>query len=117
MLIRPVTPKDKVLLHARWAELQPEAQRRRFGDPYANVTLIAFTDDRRSLLGAAQYTRRPDDPRAAEMALVVTQTDIWERAGRALAETLKQIAHRSGIERFCAPATPEVVEVVERLAA
>jgi hypothetical protein len=62
MLIRPITPQDDKLLATRWAKLQPETQRLRFRDVYANVTLLAFTDDQRVLLGAAQYMRRPGDP-------------------------------------------------------
>jgi hypothetical protein len=108
MLIRPITPKDGRLVATRWTELQPETQRLRFRDVYANVTLLAFTDDQRCLVGAAQHMRRPDDPTTAEVALVVEQTDIWDRTGRLLAECLTDVARRNGIQRFCAaPGVPD----------
>jgi hypothetical protein len=105
MLVRPITTKDQDLLAAQWTELQPETQRLRFDDRYANVTLLAFTDDQQCLLGVAQYVRSLADPRTAEVALVVAQTEIWERAGRLLAESLTEVARRNGIARFCAGST------------
>jgi hypothetical protein len=116
MLIRPITPRDRQLLADEWTALLPPIQRDRFGDLYANVTLLAYTDDGQCLLGAAQYIRRADDPQTAEMVLVVAQTEVWERAGRALAEQLRDTAHRNGIGRFCAP-QPEAAWLLTDLAA
>jgi hypothetical protein len=120
MLIRPITTTDKELLATCWPELLPASQRLRLLDDKPRLTgadlryltqvdadqmlLLAFTDDQRTLLGLARYTRLPDDPRTAEMALVVTPTELWDHAGRLLAETLAEVAYAKGIERFRAVA-------------
>ena len=91
VVLRPVTPASRLLIAAAMSHLSPESSRRRFFTPrfrlsdaeldrltnldgvdrYAIGATVASADGSVEGIGVARYTREPDEPRAAEAAVVV----------------------------------------------
>lgn len=119
VLIRPIHHDDAPLLVEGFARLSAESRSLRFLTSKSKLSpaeLRYFTEvdhhDHEAIgavdradgrgLGVARYIRNPDDPQAAEVAVVVI--DDWQ--GRGLGtELLSQLvrrAHQEGIRRFTA---------------
>ncbi len=112
--IRPIEPQDDASLAAGLRRISRESQRRRFGtakpklsrselryltevDGRDHVALVAVqADEPHELMAVGRFVRLPDDPEAAEVAIVVG--DRWQRQGlgRALGVELASAARRSG---------------------
>jgi RimJ/RimL family protein N-acetyltransferase len=117
--IRPIRPDDNERLRASHARLSPESRYRRFLaakpqlssadarylveiDGSDHVALVATLPDEpgEPIVAVARYVRLPDDPAAAEFAIVVG--DDYQRQGLAgeLMARLADAAARRGIRRF-----------------
>lgn len=117
--IRPIRPDDHDRLRASHARLSPESRYRRFlaakpelssadarylveidgADHFALVATVPDQADE-PIVAVARWIRLPDDPAAAEFAIVVG--DDYQRQGLA-GELMTQLAHAAvgrGIERF-----------------
>lgn len=125
VLLRPIRPDDKPRLSSALERLSPESRRLRFlapkprlssgelryltevdGDDHvALVAVLAHRPD--VIVGVARFVRAADDPRAAEIAVVVG--DPWQRQGlgRHLGSALAAAAREHGVERFTAVMDPE----------
>lgn len=125
VLLRPIRPDDKPRLSSALARLSPESRRLRFLAPKPrlssgelryltevdgndHVALVAVPAHRPGLIvGVARFVRDANDPRAAEIAVVVG--DPWQRQGlgRHLGAALAAAAREHGVERFTAVMDPE----------
>ena len=98
ILIRPIRPDDKGMLQQGLHNLSEASVQRRFLSPKpsfsrAELRYLTEVDGRnhmalvaerpngaaRALVGVARYVRLPDDPEAAEVAVVVA--DSWQGHG------------------------------------
>jgi RimJ/RimL family protein N-acetyltransferase len=120
VLIRPIRASDAPLLALAHARLSPETVRRRYLGPKPrlsprelryltdvdgvdHVALVAVgADDPRRLLAVARFVRWPEDPRAAEAAIVVADELQGQGLGRRMGLALADAARTRGIERFTA---------------
>lgn len=118
MLIRPIRPDDGARLQVAHERLSPESRYRRFlaAKPHLNshevrylvdidgsshVALVATgPDDAGWILGVGRYVRLPDDPEAAEFAIVVADHIQGEGLATQLLERLADAAVRNGFTRF-----------------
>jgi RimJ/RimL family protein N-acetyltransferase len=121
VLIRSIRPDDKRLLADGLRHLSETSVQRRFLSPKTrfsrselryltevdgidHVALVAEYPGEpvRRLIAVARFVRLPDDPRAAEAAIVVG--DDWQGRGLGslLAAQLASAARTRGIERFTA---------------
>ena len=116
--IRQIRPDDKALLAAAVARLSPRTARLRFLAPknhlttaeqrylteidfvdhYALVAVLA--DEPGTLVGVGRWVRDDDDPRAAEIALLVSDRLQRQGLGIALGKALKDAARARGVRRF-----------------
>jgi RimJ/RimL family protein N-acetyltransferase len=135
--IRAIGPGDAASLKAAHKRLSPESKYSRFLAPKPNLTsadtrylveidgtnhvaLVAVSLENPDLiLGVARFVRLPQEPRAAEFAVVVG--DPWQRQGLAskLLERLADAAVERGIDRFRATMLADNLaahRLVERLA-
>jgi RimJ/RimL family protein N-acetyltransferase len=117
--IRPIGPDDHERLRASHARLSPESRYRRFLatkpeltsadarylveiDGSDHLALVATLPDEpgEPIVAVARYIRLPDDPGAAEYAVVVG--DDYQRQGLA-SELMARLAHAAaarGVKRF-----------------
>ncbi len=117
--IRPIGPDDHERLRASHARLSPESRYRRFLatkpeltsadarylveiDGSDHLAIVATEPDEpdEPIVAVARYIRLPDDPEAAEYAIVVG--DDYQRQGLAT-ELMTRLAHAAaarGIRRF-----------------
>ena len=121
ILIRPIRPDDKELLAAGLANLSKTSVQRRFLAPkprftkaelryltevdgWNHVALVAEspTLPSRRLIGVARYVRLVEDPRAAEVAIVVADDFQRRGVGTLVAGELGRRARMRGIRRFTA---------------
>jgi RimJ/RimL family protein N-acetyltransferase len=121
VLIRPIRPDDKWMLEEGLRHLSQTSVQRRFLSPKTrfskaelryltevdgenHVALVAEypAEPVRRLIAVARFVRLPEDPEAAEAAIVVG--DDWQGRGLGslLAEQLADEARRRGIRRFTA---------------
>jgi GNAT superfamily N-acetyltransferase len=121
ILIRPIRPDDKALLEQGLHNLSETSVQRRFLTPKprfsrAELRYLTEVDGRnhvalvaerpnapvRALIGVARYVRLPDDPEAAEVAVVVA--DPWQGRGigTLLVDELAPRARARGVRRFTA---------------
>ncbi len=119
VVVRPITPDAKPVIAEAISHVSPESSRRRFltvrrrfsereldeltnMDGWNRYALGACETGPRGTAGAAvaRFARLPDDPRAAELALLVV--DAWQGVGlgRALLDRLFDAARARGVERF-----------------
>jgi RimJ/RimL family protein N-acetyltransferase len=137
--IRPIGPDDHERLRASHARLSPESRYRRFLatkpeltsadarylveiDGSDHLALVATLPDQpgEPIVAVARYIRLPDDPAAAEYAVVVA--DDYQRQGLA-SELMTRLAHAAaarGVKRFRATMLADNVaiqRVTARLAA
>jgi GNAT superfamily N-acetyltransferase len=118
LLIRPIVPADKDALVAAFERLSPRSRYRRFFTPMNRLTsatlraltevdyadrfawvALACEDEQSHLVGVARYVRL-EDPRAAEVALVVVDPFQGRGIGTLLLDALVLEALRVGICRF-----------------
>ena len=121
ILIRPIRADEKRLLAAGLSNMSETSVQRRFLAPkprftraelryltevdgWDHVALVAEspTQPLRRLIGVARYVRHPDDPQAAEAAIVVADDFQRQGLGSMLVEELGQRARMRGIARFTA---------------
>jgi RimJ/RimL family protein N-acetyltransferase len=107
VLIRAIRPDDKRLLEAGLHNLSETSVQLRYlteADGRNHVALVAERPNgpARALIGVARYVRLPEDPEAAEVAVVVA--DHWQRRGLGtlLVDELAPRARARGIRRFTA---------------
>ncbi|HET9101895.1 MAG TPA: GNAT family N-acetyltransferase [Solirubrobacteraceae bacterium] len=137
--IRPIRPEDGSRLQAYHAGLSAESRYRRFlgakptlsaadarylaeidgEDHVAYVATVMGAGGEDAIVAVGRFIRLPDDPRAAEFAIVVG--DAWQRQGLAteLLRRLAIAASRRGIERFRATMLSDnlaIQRMLERLA-
>jgi RimJ/RimL family protein N-acetyltransferase len=133
--IRPIGPDDHERLRASHARLSPESRYRRFlgtkpelttadarylveidgSDHLALVATLPGEPDE-PIVAVARYIRLPDDPAAAEFAIVVG--DDYQRQGLA-AELMTRLAHAAvarGVKRFRATMLADNI-AIQRVAA
>lgn len=120
VVIRAIRPEDKPLLSAGIGQLSVASSRARFLTPKSSlsaselryltevdganhVALVAvLADDPRQLAGVGRYVRLAEDPRTAEIAIVVADELQGLGLGRRLGLLLADRARAGGIERFAA---------------
>jgi acetyltransferase len=121
ILIRPIRADDKRLLVNGLSQLSETTIQRRFlsgksrlskaelrylteVDGHDHVALVAEnpTGPGRCLIAVARYVRLPEDPTAAEAAIVVGDDWHGRGLGSLLATQLARSARANGIERFTA---------------
>jgi acetyltransferase len=120
IVIRPIRPDDQERLRASHARLSPLTRYRRFmtSKPHlsaADAAYLAEIDGRshyalvatftplggeEAIIGVARFVRAPDDPRAAEFAIVVGDDWQGQGVGRELMGRLVDAAVTLGVERF-----------------
>ena len=120
VVLRPVTPASRLLIAAAMSHLSPESSRRRFFTPrfrlsdaeldrltnldgvdrYAIGATVASADGSVEGIGVARYTREPDEPRAAEAAVVVIDAYQGLGLGKLLLRRLAASALARGIDRL-----------------
>jgi RimJ/RimL family protein N-acetyltransferase len=135
IVIRPIRPDDQHRLQASHARLSPLTRYRRFmtAKPYlsaADAAYLAEIDGRNhyalvatftsheaeeAIIGVARFVRAPDDPRAAEFAIVVGDDWQGQGVGRELMGRLVDAAVTLGVERFQATMLADNV-AIQRLA-
>ena len=116
--IRPIRPDDGARLKAAYDRLSPRSKYQRFlvAKPYLtdadtrylvqidgfdHVAVIATpANDPDFILGVARFVRLPEDPLAAEFAVVVGDPFQQEGLATELLERLAQAAAERGIARF-----------------
>ncbi len=115
VVCRPIRPDDALRLVRMFPRLSAETLYRRFFSPVVKPDLerirylCEVDHDRREALvalvgddviGVARYDRDPQDPRQAEVAVLVE--DAWQGrgVGRFLMRRLGEVAHRNGVRRF-----------------
>lgn len=114
---RPVRPDDDERLVRMWPRLSADTVYRRFHSPLrrlplATVRYLVEVDHELreavvaeiggEVVGVARYDRSPDDPAAAEFAVLVE--DAWQGLGlgRQLLAELTDLAVRRGVRRLTA---------------
>jgi RimJ/RimL family protein N-acetyltransferase len=120
ILVRPIRPDDKALLARGIERLSPETSYRRFLSPKGHLsraelrylTEIDFVNhyalvavppsEADCALAVGRWVRLADDPRAAEVAVVVADHLQGRGIGTALGTALADAARERGIERFTA---------------
>jgi RimJ/RimL family protein N-acetyltransferase len=120
VVLRPIRPDDKGILSEAFARLSPESARLRFLAPKHRLSsselrylteidgadhvaiLAVFAHRPQVIVGVGRWVRDPDDPEAAEVAIVIG--DPWQHQGlgRHIGIALADMALRSGIKRFTA---------------
>jgi GNAT superfamily N-acetyltransferase len=134
ILVRPILPQDKGRLREGLARLSRASRYRRFMsslDTLSDQQLRYLTEidygDHMALvaldpaqpadpgLGVARYIRLPEDPTAAEAAVVVLDEQQGRGVGTILLEGLAQSARAHGIRRFRGYVLPENAPMVEIL--
>lgn len=120
ILFRPIRADDKRFLEDGLRQLSDESVHRRFLSPKrsfsrAELRYLTEVDGRdhvalvaehpgpvRRLIAVGRFVRLPDDPEAADVAIVVS--DDWQRRGLGslFAKRLARSAQRRGIRRFTA---------------
>ena len=121
ILIRPIRSDDKRMLEVGLRQLSAESVHRRFLTPKSSFSrtelryltevdgrdhvALVVEDPRqpvRRLIAVGRFVRLPEDPEAADVAIVVA--DDWHRrgVGSALSGLLAAEAHRLGIRHFTA---------------
>ncbi len=121
ILVRPLLAADREELASRYDELSAGARRARFGsapdrlgareldqlldldydDRFALAAVVVEESGERGV-GVARYVRHRDDPTAAEVAVVVIDTEQHQGIGTMLLRDLLEVARRHGITRFTA---------------
>ncbi len=120
VLIRPIRRDDAARLQVAHDRLSPESRYRRFltakphltpsevkyltdVDGSSHLALIATSpDDAGHILAVGRYVRLPEDPEAAEFAIVVADHIQGEGLATELLERLADAAGRNGFKRFTA---------------
>jgi protein lysine acetyltransferase len=120
VVIRPIRPDDGPRLQAAHERLSAETLYRRFLGPkprltsadtrylvevdgFDHVAMVATpAGDPERIIGVGRFIRLPEDPEAAEFAIVVGDEFQSEGLGTALVERLSDAARQRGIERFTA---------------
>ncbi len=116
LLTRPIRADDKRLLERGLANLSETSVQRRFLSPKPrfsgaelryltevdgvnHMALVAErpTQPARGIIGVARYVRLPEDPQAAEVAIVVADSWQGRGVGSLLAEELGRRARGNGI--------------------
>ena len=119
VVIRPIEPPDARLLESGLERLSEESRYRRFLGPKPSFSagelryltevdhsdheaLIAVDRESGDAAGVARYVRAEDDPRSAEVAVVVA--DDWQAQGlgTAMMDRLAERARQEGVGRFTA---------------
>lgn len=135
LTIRPIRPDDQDRLRASHARLSPESRYRRFlatkpelsiadarylvevdGADHVAFVATAAAEDSEPIVAVARYVRVPDDPQAAEFAIVVGDDLQGQGLARALMDRLASAAARRGVRRFRATMLADNLPV-QRLAA
>ncbi|MGI8921219.1 MAG: GNAT family N-acetyltransferase [Solirubrobacteraceae bacterium] len=132
--VRAMNAGDQSALLAAHRALSEESQRLRFLAPKPtlsraearyltdvdgvdHVALAAFLDDEpRVITGVARFVRLPEDPHAAEMAIVVGDRFQRRGLGTLLARELAAEARAHGITRFKATVLAENEAVTKLIA-
>jgi RimJ/RimL family protein N-acetyltransferase len=135
--IRPIRPDDGERLKAAYLALSPQSKYQRFLAPKPHLTetdtrylvdvdgvdhvaLVATAiEDPGAILGVARFVRLPEDPEAAEFAIVVGDPYQGQGLGGELLERLADEAVAHDIRRFRATMLAENIAVhrlVARLA-
>jgi GNAT superfamily N-acetyltransferase len=131
--IRPLSPADRAALAAAFDHLSEDTRRRRFGglaahlgerdldwltdiDHHRHEALVATAPGADDVIGVARYVVVPDDPRSAEVAVVVD--DDWQGLGigRRLVAGLIGRARAEGIARLIAHVATDNRRVVDWVA-
>ena len=125
VLIRPITPDDKVLLARGMEQLSEQSAYQRFLAPKNALTSdelryltevdfrdhVAFVAVRPEapdvLVAVGRWIRLRDDPEVAEIAFVVSDALQRQGLGTLLAETLADAARERGVRRFVATMLPD----------
>jgi acetyltransferase len=137
VVIRPIRPDDQQRLQASHARLSPLTRYRRFmtskpslstadaaylaeidgRNHYALVATFAERDgdEDAAIIGVARFVRAPDDPRAAEFAIVIGDDWQGQGLGHELMGRLVDAAVTLGVERFQATMLADNV-AIQRLA-
>jgi RimJ/RimL family protein N-acetyltransferase len=121
ILIRAIRPDDKCMLEQGLHSLSSTSVQRRFLAPKpsfsrAELRYLTEVDGRnhvalvaerpiqavRAIIGVARYVRLPDDPEAAEVAVVVADSWQGHGIGSLLVDELAPRARARGIRRFTA---------------
>jgi len=118
--IRPIDPDDKALLSDGLRRLSRASVERRFLAPKTRFSAkelryltevdgidhVAFVavdaNDPSELVAVGRFVRMPDDPRTADVAVVVADCHQGQRLGTRLGQLLAAAALERGIERFSA---------------
>jgi RimJ/RimL family protein N-acetyltransferase len=118
VMIRPIRPDDGAPLQAAYDRLSPQSKYQRFLAPkpylteadarylvqidgFDHVAIVATTvDDPSFIIGVARFVRLPEDPAAAEFAIVVGDPFQQEGLATELLTRLQQAAAERGIARF-----------------
>lgn len=116
--IRPIRPDDGPRLQVAYRRLSERSKYSRFlalkphlttsearylvgVDGTDHVALVATPpDDHGQILGVARFVRLPDDPAAAELAIVVGDAHQRDGLATVLMERLAAVAEERGIHRF-----------------
>ncbi len=134
--IRPIAAADATRLREAHLRLSPESRYRRFlaakpelneadahylvdidgSDHYALVATAAVQDDPNAIIAVARFVRAPDDPTAAEFAIVVGDAFQRQGLGGALLERLAAAASRRGVKRFLATMMSDNVAIFRLMA-
>jgi acetyltransferase len=138
IFIRPLAAEDGPRLEAAYDRLSPESKFRRFlvskphlstrevryltnVDGRDHVALVATpAEDPNWILAVGRFVRLPEDPRAAEFAIVVGDPFQREGIATALLSRLADIAVEQGIDRVTATMLADNVaahRLMRRLAA
>jgi RimJ/RimL family protein N-acetyltransferase len=128
--IRPIRADDGDRLRASHARLSPESRYRRFlaakpelssadarylveidGSDHFALVATAPDEDGRPIVGVARYIRSPDNPEAAEFAIVVTDSYQRQGLGTALLSRLADAATARGVRSFRATTLADNVPI------
>lgn len=127
--IRPIRRDDGEALRVSHARLSPETRYRRFLaakpqlssadarylveiDGSDHVALVATpAGEGGTIVAVARFVRQPDDPEAAEFAIVVGDAFHRQGLGTILLERLAQAALQRGVRRFAATTLADNVAI------